>query len=367
MSHYKDDTVVNLPTRWIHADLAADWLRRALFHCEVDSRKIRLILKDIYESSNFEYRLKEAIEWGKGFSFPRDIVHRDSAKLMESGTITKMTKRVHQEQRFHRLNVARVMFCVPEEDPDWDCLMDLCQGIRVFTESSFIPNSTTELPPLRKAYKEAHSAVDKLLFDLWRDELLFILPKNLVLQHEGCHFSPQHWAPKRGKQCGRPIHDASDEKYGSINSNEVSLMAENFYGKVSHPTIFSLVLMILEFEDKMRSSMGTLFNPDEVILFKNDLKRAFMLLNFRDDQVQLLCAELVDDLVALYHTGLFGLGTMPFAFAVISRVLERNLNKASLSFKQIMGMLKVYVDDLMSVTLKRYLEHDNGVVNLYCN
>jgi hypothetical protein len=198
-----------------------------------------------------------------------------------------------------------------------------------------------------------------MLYDLWHLDLVFLLPKNQLLEQPGVHFSPQHWAPKRGKQCGRPVHDASDEKCGALNSDAASRAAESHYGAIHHPTIVDLVLMILDFEDAMSQQLGPDFDLTEVVLFKNDLKRAFMLLNFRAEDAPLLAAELTDELCVMYHTGLFGLGTMPYAFGVISRVLCRHINL------HITGSCEVYVDDVLSVTLLRFLESDNRLVVEY--
>ena len=232
---------------------------------------------------------------------------------------------------------------------------------------TFIPNSATGLPPLRKAYQDAHSAVNRLLYDLWEAELVFLLPRSQLLGLRNVHFSCQHWATKSMKKCGRPIHDASDPKHGAINCREVSSMSESYYGPVLLPTVFDLAMLILHFEDSKKREMGDTFNLDDVVLFKNDLSRAFMLLDFRSYDVQLLAAELTGEVCVVYHTGLFGLGTLPYAFAVVSRALEQHLNTAPPGFTQMFGSLKVYVDDLMAVTTKQYLESDNRIVNEYCN
>ena len=360
----------SLPDRWLHAESVSLWIQQAMFkNGDISLSMVRSVMESIYMSQKFEYRLAEAIEWGGNFEFPLDICERDSKRLKESSSITHMVTNLRSSRSHNRFNESRVTQCVPCDYKDYSILMDLSNGIRVFRSHSFIPNSETGLPPLRKAYQEAHSAVNKLLFDLWQDELLFLLPKEQLLSNPGVHFSCQHWSPKSMKKCGRPIHDASDSKYGAINCKEVSLMSENYYGPVSLPTVVELAHLILKFEDSHTRGTGALYTLSDVILFKNDLSRAFMLLNFRSEDVALLAAELTDDVCVVYHTGLFGLGTLPYAFAAISRVLEQHLNVAplNLGFAQMFGSLRVYVDDLMAVTVKQCLENDNQIVNAYCN
>lgn len=360
--------MIQLPERWLQVELITSWIRRALHNSgSSNDEDVASLMKDIFVSRDYEYRLVEAIEWGENFEFPQDICTRDSNRLINSSTLLQMTMSLRQIRGHNRLNSSRVAFCVPADYPDYSVLMDLTEGIRVFTLDSFVPNSATGLPPLRKAYNDAHSAVNKMLYDLWEAELVFLLPKTQLLNLGNVHFSCQHWATKSMKKCGRPIHDASDPKHGAINCKEVSAMSESFYGPVVLPTVFDLAMLILQFEDSKRSELGDQFSLDDVILFKNDLSRAFMLLDFRPCDVRLLAAELTDDVCVVYHTGLFGLGTLPYAFAVISRVLERYLNVSPTGHPQMFGSLRVYVDDLMAVTVKQRLNADNRIVNNYCD
>ena len=365
-----DESIDCLPARWLQAESVSLWIRQAIHKNEaLDVNMVRSVMEAIYKSQKFEYRLKEAIEWGGNFEFPLNICERDSARLSESPSISHMVANLRLSRSRNRFNTSRVSCCVPQDYEEYAVLIDLSDGIRVFRSNTFVPNSATGLPPLRRAYQEAHSAVNKLLYDLWQDELLFLLPKEQLLLSQGVHFSCQHWSPKSMKKCGRPIHDASDSKHGAINCKEVSLMSEQHYGPVSLPTVVELANLILQFEESHIHVAGTTLTLDDVVLFKNDLSRAFMLLDFRSEDVELLAAELTNDICVVYHTGLFGLGTLPYAFAAISRVLERHLNVAplKLGFAQMFGSLRVYVDDLMAVTIKQCLERDNKIVNDYCN
>ena len=79
---------------------------------------------------------------------------------------------------------------------------------------------------------------------------------------------------------------------------------------------------------------------------------AFTLLFIHPESVKRLAFALTNGLTMLYHTGMFGWTGMPAAFDVVSRVLKRAINKV------IYGVCKIYVDDLMGVSIKRDLEHD---------
>ena len=357
-----------LPQLWEQAEVASRWVRQEWFQGVADKDSALLLLEEVYLARNFNYRLADAVSWAGGFTFPVGVCERDSHRLSLSLSIEKMTALVHKNHRWERFNRIRLQYCVPPMYPEYGLLMDLTMGIRVFRSSEFVPNSlsTKGFPPLRGKYLEAHTVVNRLIFDLWKEDLLFLLPKDELVALSGCHFSSASWEPKRGAPKGRPIVDPSGTSHGAINSSQVSSMAESFYNSIIHPTLFDLVLMILSFEDDMRALLGPDFVMSDVILYKNDLKKAFMLLDMRPEDVQYLITELTDEVCAVYHTGLFGLGTLPFAFAVISRVLDACLNVAPVGFEQMKGRVRVYVDDVMGVTLKTHLKSDNDIVHSYC-
>jgi hypothetical protein len=149
--------------------------------------------------------------------------------------------------------------------------------------------------------------------------------------------------------------------------------------------------MILKFEDDQRALLGILFDPGLVTLLKGDLSKAFTLLSFSSDSVELTASELYqpqwDPLTAeqqelmdallnilgeqreqhlpplstpswsmLYHTGSFGMRILPFVFGVVSRVLLFLLALA------MYGYVMAYVDDYMAVTLSSHLGQDFAII-----
>lgn len=93
---------------------------------------------------------------------------------------------------------------------------------------------------------------------------------------------------------------------------------------------------------------------------KGDPKGTFMLLSFSAEGIRYLACELTDGLVLVYHTGLFGWTVTPFAFDVMSRVLRRAIGR------RIHGRMTIYVDDLVGVTLKRFLRDDMAIACSVC-
>ena len=188
--------------------------------------------------------------------------------------------------------------------------------------------------------------VNKLMYDLFLKGLILILTTAAVMAIPKSHFSETHWALKKGKRGGRPIGDASlCDNGSSLNSDQVKLMVEEAWGQIKHPTLRSLIEMVLLFSKDHHPG-------EELVLWKMDLRGAFTLFFIHPESVKRLAFALTDGLTMLYHTGMFGWTGMPAAFDVVSRVLKRAINK------EIYGVCKMYVDDLMGVSIKRDLEHD---------
>ena len=105
----------------------------------------------------------------------------------------------------------------------------------------------------------------------------------------GIHFSPAHWAPKQGKECGRPIVDSSDRsaKTPVLNGPNVAAEAKERWGEIENPTIVEVVNMVLEFKDE-QFDVGW----EDIELWKMDLKGAFTLMSFKAENSQLFAVEL---------------------------------------------------------------------------
>ena len=104
-----------------------------------------------------------------------------------------------------------------------------------------------------------------------------------------------------------------------LNGPEVRNQAETFYGKIQHPTIVSIVQMILDFYDHAKLQDPTL-TWDDIILWKKDLKGAYTL-----EDVKLFGMELSNDpdspagpFAILFLPGIFGWTETPYTFQVIT-------------------------------------------------
>ena len=187
------------------------------------------------------------------------------------------------------------------------------------------------------------------LWPLLECGLAVLLPLSVALGIVGLHLMAAHWTAKKGKLLGRVITDASDESFpgSTLNGSLVKEMVDAIYGVIVHPTIEMIVLMYLAFMD---SHEGTSW--DEVDIWKCDLRAAFTLLFWRPEHVPLFAMELVGGVVIVFLAGTFGWTGTPGAFQVVTRALVFELCRI------LRGMVLMYVDDIMGISLRRDLASD---------
>jgi len=303
------------------------------------------LVREAYRSADVNYGIREAIEWGSDFTWTPDIGTRDSILAEKCKyNLTDMVLSTRQKSRGQRLSVERVETFMTDRDEDYQRMMSLTGGLQVLVDPVFRPNLTP--PPKRNLYLKVKNAVNKVLQQLWQ-------PSSCAKQLGPLHYTSKHWTTKKGKKSGRYLFDATDNKHGcALNSDAACELLRARYGEIEHPTINKLAQMVLQFIERMLAERGSLFRLEDVILWKADLSKAFTLLDFLADQCYLLASELTDDLTLIYHTGMFGWTGLPFGFQVVTRVLTKETQKL------VRGQVSMFVDDMMGVTMKEWLVHD---------
>lgn len=356
-----------------------------------------------------EYGIEEAIAIGNNFRIPTALLTRDLKNLVGcEGSLRQLAAQVMIERSSQRISVERIDAVLnrpdlqgryPRDSLTVESTLDAIRlarlaagGIPIPRYPGFVPNNR---PPRHKhTYRQVYEALNATLVQLWEHCLVFFLPTSCLLALGGIHFTPVGWTTKPGKKAGRYLFDARSKSAGTpLNCYEDGhlddLRAE--WGTLTLPTIHSLAQQILQFEDSHRSALGESFDPASLILLKGDLSKAFTLLSFTPDSVELTASELYQpswepltpeqaDLCAtlsqqlrssdppmqvpptttswsfLYHTGSFGLRLLPFVFGVVSRFLIFLVSAA------IFGRINAYVDDFMAVTTRQHLAHDQAVI-----
>lgn len=318
------------------------------------------LVEDAYRTTDLIFGKREAISYGRGFEWPPGVRVRDIQRAVECQQSLELMAQQRQVASAHdRLSVERIEKVVSREDPDRALLLKLVTGMEVLVGPHFEPNNTP--PKMRQLYKEVSGAVNKGLLKLWEADLVFIFPKEAMGGFGSIHYSPVHWTTKVGKESGRALFDSKDDSFGpALNSDAARELLEGMYGAIRHPSIDDIVRMILDYAAQCEQEYGAKFKWDDLILWKGDLKGAFTLLSFSAEGIRYLACELTDDLVLVYHTGLFGWTGTPFAFDVVSRVLRREIGR------RINGRMTIYVDDLFGVTLKKFLLEDMAIARSVC-
>ncbi len=332
----------------------------------VTSSNVDQCIRDFICMANNAYSLYDevhgeeaACRWAEGFEWPSDIRTRDTELLSAyDNSLERLTEHHHQAMSSQRLSPERVIEWVDPSDPDYQRILDLAEvGMRVFTHASFQPNGKPQ--QLRTRYiKKVRPAVNKIVHKSWSNGLVFIIPRSIAdnLQPP-LHYSPMHWTTNAGKPQGRMLIDSSDNSGNghALNTEEARVQLENYYGTIEHPTLHTIVELIVKFRNNLPQE-----HWNEMVLFKGDLKGAFTLLNVKATDTARFASLLSDELVLLYPTGSFGWTGTPYCFQVITRVLTRLLQV------RVKGTVWAYVDDIMGICLKQDLEHNIAVIRDVC-
>ena len=318
------------------------------------------IIDEAFKYADGNLGISAAIEWGKDFTWPEVVFTRDMEQLKDCDyDLEQLVNTLRRGDR-GRLSIKRISAWVPMDDPDRDLLVDLVEGMRVIVSEKFVLNPKPA--PLRSLYVRVSRAVNRMLYALWQDNLVFIIPTELLIRMNDVHFSPAHWAKKFGSPSGRNIFDSSDQTMGAspLNSEDARGALEEMYGPIVHPTLQDLVEMIVNYTRRKREELGVHFDITKVVLWKADLARAFTLLDFRSSDVKRLACSLTDDLSVVFHTGLFGWTGTPFAFQVVTRVLKRLIQA------RVLGAIDMFVDDIIGVSYLTDVDHDKSVAKQCC-
>ena len=102
----------------------------------------------------------------------------------------------------------------------------------------FTPNGRDPPFPLRATYVAVAPAVNKMLRDVVRQKLAFLLPDEDAKRYvPNLHLCKAHWTRKKGKPSGRPLGDLTYVDETPVNTPAMSEAAAKHYGAIIHPTI----------------------------------------------------------------------------------------------------------------------------------
>jgi hypothetical protein len=274
--------------------------------------ELTTIFSEAFQLASKEFGIEEAVAIGNGYRVPTAYMSRDLKHLVNCrGNLRTMSSDVFRTHSPHRLSLQRITASLdrvglsgitPRSQLDEESSLDLIRLTRLAEGGIPIPRypgfkANLKPPQHNSTYRAVHEALNSTLVQLWESCLVFFLPTSCLVSLQACHFTRIGWTTKSGKLAGRYLFDARSRHGGTgtplncYDDNHLEDLRDE-WGNLTLPTIHDLVRQILKFEDDQRARLGPLFDPLTVILLKGDLSKAFTLLSFSADSVELTASEL---------------------------------------------------------------------------
>ena len=344
-----------------------------------NTRRLRQVCQEALELGSNIFGVHHAAEAAGQFYINPEHIEEDEAQVSEEGMLRAAYHRLKEldlDPEKGRMNVGRVRQWISRENPDFMSLMKLAMkpnleepsqggGVKIPLPEGFIPNSEVgqSLPRPNSQTLLAQHALRRMVQEGIRDNrLCFVLREGTARRVLGpFHCSPAQWAPKFGKPLGRSCNNCSFQGKGTkraINGPDKKWLREwatKQFGKIRHPTIADMVAMIVDFLDKaVAEGRGS----ETIRLWSMDLQGAYTLLSFCLADLQWMCMSLPSDLVVVFLCGISGWGAMPYAFQVVTRALQWELNHGYVMDGPLKGPSLMYVDDMFGCTFAKNLALD---------
>lgn len=321
------------------------------------SEQLLDVLDKAFQSADLVYGENEALDWAQNFSIPQSLIDRHVNKFMNcSFNIDSMVQSLKSSLAPTRLSIDSVNRVVSLDNPDYEKMLMLVEGMILYPSQSFQPSSNSlNVTKMSPTYSKMAPAVNKMLYeDFLMEDLAFVLPLALVAEYiPNFHLSRLSWTSKVGKKKGRPILDCSAGDH-PLNSDETKLACDEKWGVIYHPTIKTFVQMIMKYAAKKNVPLSAL------TLWKVDLKGAYTLLSFQDSEVPLVGALLSNENIIFFLCGVFGWTGTPACFQVVTRVIKSEVKL------KIKGEVEMYVDDILGVSLLEDAQSDIEVTTKLC-
>ncbi len=301
---------------------------------------VRRVAEDAVRAGSMKYGQDAARQWGDGFTMPAAVIAQDEADFARLGyDLTALADERKAKLSDGRLSAARVDTLSPG-NPERERARELAtRGMPVVVDEHFVFNGDKEWPRMRTDYVDVHSAVGKSFYASFVATGLAIIltVATVTTMLKDYHLSVAGHALKDGKPGGRPLTDCTTGRTRTasvLNSDSAKAQSEELWGKISHPTIAMLVMMVLTMQQRPEHAGGK-----GLSLWATDIASAYTKLFFKSSDVKYMAVELVGGLVLFFLAGIFGWGSTPACFAVISRLLLYEFRLA------LSGEVEIYVDD----------------------
>ena len=339
------------------------------------NEQIRNLAKEAIEIGSATWGAEKAKEEAGEYEIPPEYIKEDVDLIRLKGGLAEAVKHrlkeLDKDPNKGRMNMERISRWISEDNPDYEKLCALANpegGVPIIVPPEFKPNRT--IPKLSKLTEIAAPALKKLLMSSFRrNKLCLIIPTEIVADLiPDFHCVPSQWAPKQGKPLGRFCANASmgkgkDELINCLNTGWLRDNARLLWGAIYHPTIENMVMMVIRVQN---NNLGKMIKT-----WSMDLEGAFSLESFAAGDVKWTGCHVPNDIMAFFIGGTFGWGGMPYAFQVITRAINWELNESSeictpdKPSNRIKGETLMYVDDLFGVSVREEMEEDQMIARRF--
>ena len=133
------------------------------FHLASD--QVMYILQQCHNLVSTNYSIQDAVVWGGDFRFPPEVASCDLRELVDLRGSREQLVRKRQSTCPHtRISLDSIRLSRGEASPLSSLLQEfVVEGVDVMVGPEFYCNRTP--PPFSPAYRQAHVAIDKLLYE----------------------------------------------------------------------------------------------------------------------------------------------------------------------------------------------------------
>jgi len=154
----------------------------------VDTNLIVRLLADAFRENDQRFSEASALAWASDFKWPVEVYSADLESFNRLNRDLVALTMVKQDMfRKERLNLARV-HDLKLEDSEWKHrLVAMASGIPILTATDFVPSNIP--PKLRNKYLRLAPAINKSIYELYKNNLIIVLPTQVAREIDGVHFS----------------------------------------------------------------------------------------------------------------------------------------------------------------------------------
>ena len=283
------------------------------------------------------------------FEWPPGTFDGDAAAVAREGSLMGAIRAKREANLPNRFNAERVN-ALYHGDPEYDTLMDIAvNGARIELPPDVMLDRVP--PALRAKQLRMPKTVMKHAFKLWKKGRGMLLREEDIPESERhlVAFHSSHWAKKVDDDPARAAPGRWLLDCASLNSDFSKDAAIKRYGKVTYPTLASILASWLKHAHEQGVPLA------ECRLAKDDIESAFPQFDFAPEAAMLLGVLVAEGVVFFHTTGMFGWTGCPMVFDAIGRAITRRVRRLAPP-----SVTNRYADDFALLALVEYISEAQG-------